>query len=367
MVEGFFEQIPDSRQDWKVLHSIDEILTIVMCGVSAGELTVHGIYAFSTIKESWLKEKVGLKLENGLPSYDTIRRTLGMIDPKVFQKLFIKWIEEKLNLKEGSYISIDGKTIKGSGNAEKKISPIHLLHAYSHELGIVIGQKECKTEKKNEITACPELLDMLKIKNAVITTDAMMCQKTVCEKIIKKSCDYVLAVKNNHPAMLAEIEEFFSMEDSKSRQTFQTNGKGHGRIEKRIYYLDTNISWFSEKEKWKGLKAFGKCESHIIRKGKESVETRYFICSIDDVMDFSEAARNHWAIENNLHWCLDVIFKEDECPVLDKNTAENLAIIRRIIYNRIKMQLSPKQQLQFGKRSCMYDDDYRLKILFSHA
>ena len=151
-------------------------------------------------------------------------------------------IEEKLSLKEGGYISIDGKTVRGSGNAEREIPPIHLLHAYSHELGIVIGQKECRSEKQNEMTACPELLDMLKIKNAVITTDAMMCQKAVCEKIIRKSCDYVLAVKKNHPTMLSEIEELFSMEDSRTRQIFQTSGKGHGRTEKRIYFLDTDIS-----------------------------------------------------------------------------------------------------------------------------
>lgn len=125
MVEGFFDEIPDSRQDWKVLHRIDEILTVVMCGVSAGESTIHGIYTFSQIKEDWLREKVGLKLPNGLPSYDTIRRVLGIIDPKVFQRLFIKWIEEKLSLKEGSYISIDGKTVKGSGDDARNIPPIH--------------------------------------------------------------------------------------------------------------------------------------------------------------------------------------------------------------------------------------------------
>lgn len=367
MVEGFFDEIPDSRQDWKVLHSIDEILTVVMCGVSAGENTVHGIYAFAEIKEGWLKEKVGLRLPNGLPSYDTIKRVLGMIDPKVFQGLFIKWIEEKLSLREGSYISLDGKTIRGSGKEEKDIAPIHLLHAYSHELGIVIGQKECTAEKKNEITACPELLDMLKIKNAVITTDAMMCQKEICGKIADKKCDYVLAVKNNHPTMLEEIRLLFDGKERESCQVYETREKGHGRTEKRIYYLDTDIRWFADLKDWKNLKAFGKCESHVTRRGKESVESRYFVCSVDDVTDFAGAVRSHWAAENSLHWCLDVIFREDECPILDKNTAENIAIIRRIVYNRIKMQLKPKEQLCFGKRSCMYDDDYRLKIMFSHA
>ena len=160
MAEGFFDEIPDSRQRWKVRHSIDEILTVVMCGVSAGESAIHGIYAFSEIKENRLPEKVGLKLPNGLPSYDPIRRTLGIIEPKMFQRPFINWIEEKLDLKPGSYISIDGKTVKGSGNDEKNIAPIHLLHAYSHEKGIVIEQKACRAEKKNEIWAYLELVDM---------------------------------------------------------------------------------------------------------------------------------------------------------------------------------------------------------------
>ena len=173
-------------------------------------------------------------------------------------------------------------------------------------------------------------------------------------------------MKNNHKTMLEEIKTLFDGEPRKGCQIYETNDKGHGRIEKRIYYLDTDIKWFSDLREWENLKAFGKCESHVISKGKETVESRYFICSIDDVMDFAEAVRSHWSVENNLHWCLDVIFKEDECPILDKNTAENIAIIRRIIYNRIKMQLKPKEQLCFGKRSCMYDDDYRLKIMFSH-
>lgn len=207
---------------------------------------------------------------------------------------------------------------------------------------------------------------MLKIKDAVITTDAMMCRKEICRKISEKRCGYVLAVKNNHPTMPEEIKTLFKGERRKTCQFFETNDKGHGRIERRTYYLDTDVNWFSDLKERKSLAAFGKYESHVICKGKETVESRYFICSIDDVMDFAGAVRSHWAVENNLHRCLNVIFKEDECPILDRNTAENIATIRRIVYNRIKMQLKPKEQLCFGKRSCMYDDDYRLKIMFSH-
>lgn len=164
-----------------------------------------------------------------------------------------------------------------------------------------------------------------------------------------------------------ESKELFFGEWRKSWQVYETNDKGHGRIEKRVYYLGTDVIWFHDLEECENLTAFGKCESRVTCKGRETVEARYFICSVDDVVDFAEAVRSHLAIENNLCWCLDVVFREYECPILDKNTAENVAIIRRIIYNRINMQLRPKEQLCFGKCSCIYDDDYRLKIMFSRA
>lgn len=167
--------------------------------------------------------------------------------------------------------------------------------------------------------------------------------------------------------MFDEIKDLFNGAERESRQVYETSEKGHGRTERRTYYLDTDIGWFPDLKDWKSLRAFGKCESHMTRKGKESVESRYFVCSIDDAMYFAGAVRSRWVVENNLRWCFDVIFKEDECPILDKNTAENIAIIRRIVYNRIKTQLKLKERLCFGKRSCMYDDDYRLKIMFSHA
>lgn len=370
MVEGnIFEELEDSRQDWKVMHSMTEIMMVVMCGVSAGEMTVHGIYTFSKIKENWLKKATNLKFPNGLPSYDTIRRTLGIINPKQFHSLFIRWIENELGCPVGSYVSFDGKTVRGSGNEELGIAPLHLLHAYSHELGIVLGQMECTCDKTNEIPVSRKLYDALKLENAVITADAMMCQKEFARKIRAgkaKNNGYVLAVKGNQPELEKDAVDFFEIEGGESRRTFETFDKGHGRIERRTYTLDTDIGWFAGRKEWAGLAAFGKCGSRVTvtKTGKETSETRYFITTLTDVERFAEAVRSHWAIENNLHWSLDVIFREDDSPVIERNTAENLAIIRRIIYNRIKMQ-PDYDTLSFGRRGCMYDDDFRAKILFS--
>ena len=363
MVEGIFEQVADSRQDWKVKHTVSEILTVVMCGVSAGERSIYGIREFARLKEGWLHEVIGLELPNGLPSYDTVRRVLGILDPKQFQSVFIRWIEHELDIPKGSYVSLDGKTLRGSGIKSAEIEPLHLLHAYGHELGVVIGQMECSREKTNEIPISKKLVASLKIKGTVITGDAMLCQKDVVKKIAKDN-EYILALKGNHPVMDEEVREFFRMPATRSRTTCTTFDIGHGRTERRIYTLDTDIGWFADRKAWKKLCAFGMCESIVWSKGKERTEKRYFITSLTDVERFGAGVRSHWAIENNLHWCLDVLFHDDECAVLDRNAAENLAIIRRIVYNRIKM-LSRLETLSMGKRACIYDDDFRAKILFS--
>ena len=197
MVEGIlFEQIEDSRQDWKVKHSISEILMVVMCGVSTGERSIYGIGAFVRLKEQWLRDVIGLRLPNGLPSYDTVRRVLGILDPKQFQRVFIRWIEQELDIPEGSYVSLDGKSLRESGNKEADIEPLHLLHAYSHELGVVIGQMECSSEKTNEIPISKKLIEALKIKETIITADALLCQKEIVKKIAKDN-DYIPALIRN--------------------------------------------------------------------------------------------------------------------------------------------------------------------------
>lgn len=362
MNECFFDEIEDSRQDWKVEHSLGEILTVVMCGVSAGERTVHGICAFARIKERWLREEVGLPLPHGLPSYDTVRRVLGILDPRRFQDAFVRWVEREVGTVRGGYVSVDGKSVRGSGRGE--VAPLHLLGAYSHELGVVLGQRECGRDKGNEITECPRLLDALKIRGAVVTADAMMCQKEVARTLRRKGCGYVLALKDNHPVAHREARELFDGPARPSWRRVETLDKGHGRLERRTYTLDTDVGWFADRAQWRGLAASGRCESVVTRGGRETREVRHFLTSVSDVETFARAVRSHWAIENTFHWSLDVVFGDDACPVVERNTAENLAIVRRIVYNRIRM-LSGREPLSFGRRSCCYDDGFRKRILFS--
>ena len=268
-----------------------------------------------------------------------------------------------MKIPEGSYVSIEGKTLRGSRNKSNGIDALHLLHAYSYEYGVVIGQLECYKEKTNEIPVSKELVDMLKLKDTVITADAMLCQKEVIAKIAKNN-DYIIAIKGNQRYMFEGVKQLFECKAEKKRSFIKTFNKGHGRIETRKYTLDTNIHWLDNHKEWKNIKAFVMCESVVISKGKERIERRYFITSLTDVKKVAKGIRSHWAIENNLHWSLDMLFSDDACKVLDRNVAENLAIIRRIIYNRLKM-LSKDKPFRLSKRFCAYDDDFRLKILFS--
>ena len=215
-----------------------------------------GLESLLRLKEQWLRNVIGLKLPNGLPSYDTVRRVLGILDPKQFQSVFIRWIEEELDIPEGSYVSLDGKSLRGSGLKEAGIEPLHLLHAYSHELGVVIGQMECSSEKTNEIPISKKLIEALKIKETIITADALLCQKEIVKKIAKDN-DYILALKGNHPLMEQEVKEFFLSPATSARSVHTSFDKGHGRTERRIYTLDTTIGWFEGKKEWKRLAAFG--------------------------------------------------------------------------------------------------------------
>lgn len=363
-LKEYFNELNDNRQSGKVKHLISEILVIALCAVCSGVQTVFEIGEFAEVKKDWLKNEVGLLLENGVPSHDTIGRVLAMINPKQFQSLFISWIEQSLNIPAGSYIHIDGKTLRGSASEQSR--GIHLVSAFAHEAGVVLGQVKC-AEKSNEITAIPELLNLLKLKSSIITIDAMGCQKEIAKEITKKKCDYVLALKENQPAAYNDVKDYFSIEDKDFQNTllrFETLDIGHGREEKREYFLSTNINWFADKNKWANLKSFGMVKSTVRCKGKQYSEKRYFISSIEDINEFVTAVRTHWTIENTLHWSLDVIFRDDECQIREKNTAENIAILRRICFNRMKMYQNGKT-LKRKKMLCTFDDSFRFNVLFS--
>ena len=373
-----FEGITDKRVKRCKKHNLVDILMIVFIGMLCGHKSIEQIYFYAKINEQALKKY--LKLENGIPSSDTILRVLAMIDPKQFEKVFIEYARQTFgnNIPENEVLAIDGKTIKRSeytpeGKDKKPHKAAHVVSAWSHSLGVCFGQVKTE-EKSNEITAIPELLELLYLKGMIVTIDAMGCQKKITDKISEKCADYVISLKGNQKTIHDEVKEVFEhtldqgyCEAYKIKHVEYDTEIGHGRIEKRKCYLCTNIDWLSEKTEWTNLNAVGMlvCERTEKKTDKKSVESRYFLTSLKDVEKASSAMRSHWSIENNLHWVLDTIFSEDYCLVRKDNAANNMSVLRKIILNILKhvdfsdvvqvknIALCHKQQLCNKREDCL--------------
>ena len=283
------------------------------------------------------------------------------------EKCFRNWVQSVFTIEKNEIISLDGKTICGS--REDDYSFIHVVSAWANKTGIVLGQMRVD-EKSNEITAVPELLDLIEVENCVFTSDAMSCQKKTVEKIISKHCDYVICLKGNQETLHKDVQLYF--ETALAQPQFydfvkskpQTE-KGHGRIETRQYFLSTEISDFVNQEEWTGLRAVGMVRSKRIVNGIQSTEDRYYITSLTDLTVFSEAVRKHWGIENGLHWCLDTNFDEDRCRTRVDNSGENLAVIRHISLNLYKAFTFPKLSMKAKRFRCSFDDDFLCSVIFN--
>ena len=328
------EKLTDSRRRWGNLrHKLVDIVFIGLVSVICGgtdfehmEDTGHGKY-------EWLKQY--LEMPNGVPDSDTFRRVFERIDPKELGEV----LQELVNV-EGKTVAIDGKTICGSGNDKHKA--YHVVSAWVAENQITLGQLATE-EKSNEITAIPELIDMLDIKGSTVTMDAMGCQKQIAAKICGKKADYVFGLKGNQTSLLSDVKLYFEQEVPTYAE--RTLEKDHGRIEKREYYLETKIDWLTQREDWMSLNGIGMVRTSVIcqKTGEFSQESRYFITSLTDIQKFANAVRKHWSIESQLHWQLDVSFDEDASRARKDNSPLNLNILR-------KQALSLLNQADFGKR-----------------
>lgn len=316
------EKVKDPRRAWgNKRHKLEDILVMGLCTIVCGGEDFTDMENFGQERESWLREF--LELPNGIPDADTFRRVFERVDPQELSEVLRDWLGNRH--KDGAIVSIDGKTIRGSGNNQHKA--YHVVSAFVSENHITMG--ELKTEEKsNEITAVPELLNMLEIKNCIVTADAMSCQRAIAHKIREKGAEYVLSVKENQPNLLESIQDYFAAftQDCLFKRTVE---KDHGRIEKREYFLETGIDWLEEGEGWDGLQGIGAVCSQVEEKGQLRVETRYFITSLQDITTFAAAVRGHWGIENNLHWCLDVAFDEDSSRARKDNSPLNLNVLRK--------------------------------------
>lgn len=331
------QKLEDPRRTDKgnIRHKLEDIIIIGLCTLVCNGEDFSDMEEFGKQREEWLRGF--LELPHGIPSNDTFRRIFERIAPEALSECLYDWLGCHWN--EGRVIAIDGKTIRGSKSESHRA--YHVVSAFVAENQLVLGELVTE-EKSNEITAVPELLDSLNIENSIVTADAMSCQKEIVKKIQEGNADYVIGLKGNQPALLGDAALYFE-HYAKELPYKITKEKDHGRIEKREYYLLTDLSWLEEQKDWYGLKALGMVKSTVTRSGTTSTDTRYFISSVTDLDRFAYAVRKHWAVENQLHWCLDVIFDEDSCRAKKDMSPLNLNVLR-------KTALALCKHANFGRR-----------------
>ena len=361
-----FEGIPDYRKGNAIRHKLADILMIGLLTIICNGNEYAGMAVFGETHEKILSEF--LDLPYGIPSEDTFERVFARLNPKMLAAQFLEWIDE---FKEKINVSIDGKTIRGSKSKGKKAK--HIVTAFASELQLVLGQL-ATDEKSNEITAIPELLDMFCRKGMVITIDAMGTQTDIAEKIIEKEADYVLALKGNQGTLFEDVRLFLDNEViGQNKEVLREKGqyertieKDHGRIETRECFIWPDISWLQGAGKWAGISGIGVIVSKREELGKEPAFSRnYFIYSAKDATaaDLLRTKRAHWAIENNLHWTLDVTFKEDDSRARTDYAAENLNILRKQALQLMKRETSVKGSMRSKRLRCAWDLFYALKVV----
>ena len=301
MLRECFAGLTDPRQEGKVKHNLLEVVVMTICAVIAGCDVWEDIVDFCRVKEEWYKGTLGMKLENGIPSHDTMERVWGMILPGEFGRCFRLWVATVCKETKGEIISIDGKTSRGSGSGGQ--SPLHMVSAWAHEQQLVLGQVSTD-EKSNEITAVPNLLEVLDVAGCIVTADAMSCQKEIARKLREKEAEYVIGLKDNQPTLRRDAEDY--LRDALCNEHFypkiqhvQTSEKGHGRIEIRDYYLATDLTWLDGREQWSGLSGLGMVHTKVVKGEDVTREDRFYITSLMSVDPFAKAVRAHWGIENS--------------------------------------------------------------------
>ena len=360
----YFSVLEDPRDVRGLRHELGNIIVMSIYAVLCGCTDAENMAYFMKLQEAYFTKLLDLKY--GVPSADTLLRVFALIEPEKFMEAFYAWIRDVLNSfppvkdNEVQRIAIDGKAVRAA--SEKGGSIPYIISAYLGNYGISIGQLKVG-EKTNEITEIPKLLKKLDIEKCVITIDAIGCQKQIARQIIEQKGHYCLAVKANQRILHDEIQEYFDYaekEEAEKLSIYRTEEKDHGRIEIRKYTTSADIDFLTGKKEWKNLKRIGKVESIRETEGKKSIDIRYYILDKDSsAQEMSEVVRGHWEIENRLHWVLDVHFKEDFCKIKKEKAMENIALLRKICYNLIKLdkKFDRKKKMTYKKMSMFYQYD----------
>ena len=358
------EGIEDTRRDRSVMYPLHEVLIIMLLAVICGATSYAKVEMFGKSKEEWLK--TFLKLENGIPDACTFRNVIKSIDTKKIHELYCEWMKNVVREVYG-VVAIDRKQARRTKDTSKR--PLHVVSAFSAEYGLILGQLACE-EKSNEITAIPKLLEMLEIKGCIVTIDAMGTQTEIAKAITDKQAEYILALKENQKNLYNAVKLYFDDIYAEKKLLDEVNyskavDKGHGRIEIRECIISEEIGWLEQRNDWEGLNGIGAIYCTIEKDGFVSKQSHYFIysCKGSNVEQIMKYKRAHWSVENNLHWVLDMAFREDESRARADNSAENFNVLRHIAYDILKSETSFKGSMTDKQFKCLLDPSFLDKIV----
>lgn len=366
----YFGDLPDPRTGPAVRHDLLDIVTIAVCAVLCGADTWVDVEQFGRSKEAWLR--TFLALPHGVPSHDTFGRVFAALDPAAFERGFLAWVRDRAGGAAGQVVAIDGKTLRRGHDRGTGRGPLHLVSAWASGRGLVLGQVAV-ADKSNEIAAIPALLDVLDVEGAVVTIDAMGCQKAIARKIRARGADYVLAVKDNQPTLHDLIAHHFAVVTDDAAglapAAHATRDKDHGRLEGRRCWASDDpevVAWLDPEGAWPGLRSVAAVVGERRIDGVAKVEVRFYLSSLPaDAARIARAVRSHWEIENRLHWVLDLAFREDESRVRVGHAAENFAVLRHLALNLLRQERSLKVGVKAKRLRCAWDHAYLVKVLAS--
>jgi len=365
-----FADLEDPRMDRTKLHPLDNILIIALCAAICGADSWVEVEQFGKAKRKWFAKY--LDLTNGIPSHDTFGRVFGLLDAERFQVCFISWVQTICQVLKDQVVSFDGKALRRSHNRTIGKDAIYMVSAWATENEVVLGQTKVD-DKSNEITAIPALLELLELSGCIVTIDAIGCQKEIARQIVDQGADYVLALKGNQGKLYADAKTLF--EDAQAIDFtdcdyHRTVDKGHGRIEIRECWATAHPEYIAalyKPELWAELQTVIMVRAERRIGDKCETETRYYISSLPgDAKRLLNAVRQHWHIENRLHWVLDVTFREDDSRIRTGNAPQNMAVIRHMALNLLKQEQSTKLSMRSKRLKAGWDEDYLAKVLFDN-